>query len=125
MLFNAIFVIIFDMKTVKIPKIVKASQLKHEYASIVDGIKSGEQFIVTHPDVDSVILSVEKFNSLLEEIEDLKNALEAEQEYQEGDTVSLEQASKEIYKMLGKKDESHSLKESQQKFAKNRKSRTA
>ena len=110
-----------------VPEIVNASRIKTEYASMVESLKEGSLFIVTHPEVDAVILSREKWNEVMEEIESLRAALDAEAEYDAGMTSSVEDLDKDFKKLLAE-NKHHGrtpITKSPQQNKQNRKTRSA
>ncbi len=75
-----------------LPKIKTASELRSNLYESLTNVSSGDLLIITHKSGDSVILSKEKYDQILEDSETQKSIMAGLQEFYENKVYSNKEA---------------------------------
>jgi PHD/YefM family antitoxin component YafN of YafNO toxin-antitoxin module len=86
-----------------LPKIKSATEIRKDLFTTIHDVLNGQIQIITHKDGDSVLLSKEKYDSLLDRIETLQGISQGLKDLSEGRFISHKDAIKELNRHMTKR----------------------
>lgn len=89
-----------------LPKIKSATELRKDLFNTIEEVLKGKVQIITHKKGDSVLLSKENYEELLEQIETLKDITRGLKDIAEGRVLSHEEFWKDMNAYMKKKSAS-------------------